>query len=325
MKKKNIKKFMAVLGAVLCIITVVILPASAVGLNDQDSYVSEKFPDKVTDIYNGMEIYPNIQWSNDSYGFRAYLGSDSGQFYGMTNPDTVVYERYITVLEGVWFDYEGDGEKNDLNIRYNVKYKNQPDSFHFDQSAPEDTWYKGLEGYSLIVHLYNVRDKIGDNGLTYFERSEGYNTFYGFRFENVDDCSISYRILVEGYTSQNDDDDIPLPMPSYDSGIWSMGLKDIDSYIDFYYNKGYTEGIKGFEEAKRKAYADGYSAGKNFAGDDEFNLYNLITTVVVSPVRFINEALNFNVFGVNIAGFVTMLMTLALVAFVIVVIVKFLV
>lgn len=79
-----------------------------------------------------------------------------------------------------------------------------------------------------------------------------------------------------------------------------------------------------YQEVYNKGYNEGYQVGRNdgINSDEEFTIYGFINAVINAPIDFVEGALDFEVFGVNIASFVKMLFTLLIVAFVVVCVLK---
>ena len=92
------------------------------------------------------------------------------------------------------------------------------------------------------------------------------------------------------------------------------------------YNEGYDEGhhdgdSAGYNRGKTDGYNDGYSEGKGVgrteAISDIGNTKGLFLTAVSAPFNAIKEALNFELFGINLAALFFFLFTAVLIAFVI--------
>ncbi len=88
--------------------------------------------------------------------------------------------------------------------------------------------------------------------------------------------------------------------------------------INPYTSPWYTVNIK---SAYRTGYNAGYSALLN-DDSDNWTLYGGLTAIVNAPFRAINTALDFEIFGVNVANLVKVIITLCLVLFVVIVILK---
>lgn len=116
-----------------------------------------------------------------------------------------------------------------------------------------------------------------------------------------------YEFTVQ-YSFQDVGNDNPNNINSFNRPVIFRNRISVLSNEDYYqevYNKGYNEGYQ-------KGRIDGINS------DEEFTVYGLINAVINAPIDFIEGALDFEVFGVNVAGFVKMLFTLLIVAFVVV-------
>lgn len=81
---------------------------------------------------------------------------------------------------------------------------------------------------------------------------------------------------------------------------------------DYYYNLGFNDG-----------YSSGHADG--VAKVDQFNFYNFISTLFSAPFTFISSALDFDVFGINMATAVKVLITMLIVFAIVFFIVKLIV
>lgn len=106
-----------------------------------------------------------------------------------------------------------------------------------------------------------------------------------------------------------------------------------DAYNDGFYsgrntghNEGYDEGYRngdsaGYNRGETDGYNNGYSEGKEVgkaeAISDIGNTKGLLLTAVSAPFNAIKEALNFELFGINLAALFFFLFTAVLIAFVI--------
>ena len=95
-----------------------------------------------------------------------------------------------------------------------------------------------------------------------------------------------------------------------------------------YYNEGYKAGIdEGFNKGEDIGYQNGYNAGETIgygkgynAGVEhgsDYSFMGLIGAVIDAPVSAFTSLLNFELLGVNILGFISGLLTLALIIFII--------
>ena len=123
-----------------------------------------------------------------------------------------------------------------------------------------------------------------------------------------DDSYFSLDYEYEVYFSHVFNYDIPLSIRSdnaYTIG-YNTGYEEGWTYArDEYYDEGYTTGYN-------EGYVDGYDAGGHGSGEASV-IFGAILNVAMIPVNFFLAILNFEVFGINIGGFVTGLLTLAVI------------
>lgn len=104
---------------------------------------------------------------------------------------------------------------------------------------------------------------------------------------------------------------------------FSNSFSGLDGYAQGFengYNAGVTDGSNtgyqdGYNAGQTIGYQDGYNAGVEHGGN--YTFLGLIGAVIDAPVSAFTSLLNFNILGVNILGFVTGLLTLALIIFII--------
>lgn len=80
------------------------------------------------------------------------------------------------------------------------------------------------------------------------------------------------------------------------------------------YQNGYADGEKaGSETGYGQGYEIGYNAGYSSGQASSTNLWSYILTIGQAPFEFMKDMLNFEIFGVDIIGLVSSLLTAALV------------
>lgn len=108
----------------------------------------------------------------------------------------------------------------------------------------------------------------------------------------------------------------------YDYGK-EVGLED--GYTDGY-NNGYADGYDAAEEyGYQLGYDEGYQIGKNVGYDDGMSQSSLIdgvTAIFRAPMELINSVLNFDIFGINMAVAVRVLISMAILGVVVTIIWK---
>ena len=85
-------------------------------------------------------------------------------------------------------------------------------------------------------------------------------------------------------------------------------------------NQQYQDYAKMYQERYALGYTVGFDAGVFQA--EEYSVPNLVIALFAAPAEFITTMLDFNVFGINIANTVKAIFTIALLAFVVIMIVK---
>ena len=117
----------------------------------------------------------------------------------------------------------------------------------------------------------------------------------------------------------------------YDTG-YDKGMEE--GYSKYYYqgkDDGFAEGKEagymdgkedglnegwadGYEQGIDQGYGDGYDFGYRDGAQYETNMGSLVFTILESPIRLIDGMLNFDLFGINVAGLVKTLLTLSITA-----------
>ncbi len=96
-----------------------------------------------------------------------------------------------------------------------------------------------------------------------------------------------------------------------DAEIFRDYYKDSNGYdFDTGYNQGYEEGSK-------IGYDNGYTAGMTAGLEDNtaFTIFNGILNIAMIPVNFFLSIFNFEILGVNMAGFVSALLTISIILY----------
>lgn len=146
------------------------------------------------------------------------------------------------------------------------------------------------------------------DGLTE-EELEIYNMGYGVGYES------GYMVgNEEGYSE------------GYNEG-YSIGNEE--GYSDGY-EYGYYDGVNagwedGHQYGYKKGWDAGFGAGQNDMAETSHTFKEMVFAIFDAPSVLIDSMLNFDIFGINIAGLVKTLITLAVVAVLLVVLIKWLV
>lgn len=142
------------------------------------------------------------------------------------------------------------------------------------------------------------------NTITYFDSNNNMLCFEIPLFTNGQTFASRYLFEERTYyfTSSFDDND-----------FYNLGYQDgLDTGLQDGYNNGYQDGL---DTGTQSGYQDGYSAGVESAND--YSFIGLLGAVIDAPVTAFTGLLNFEILGFNILAFVTGLITLALIIFII--------
>lgn len=163
--------------------------------------------------------------------------------------------------------------------------------------------YISLGELEQVVYMYNGVGS-GSNSLRTYTGvlSAEYDTF-------VNACkTIVTGITVGGGFTQEDLDNAA--QEGYDYG-WEVGNSSG-------YTNGYTEG---FQIGNQEGYDDGYNAGYDLGIIDGsptvLDVPGIITAIPNGAREIINGALDFEVFGINVAGTLLAILVVAIVAFIV--------
>jgi len=199
---------------------------------------------------------------------------------------------------------------------------------HAPSCATESKWYCnpiGMEEYSLADYTagYNGGYTVGQNA----GYNSGYNDGYeigesdGWDFGYDDGHSEGYQAGLDYCESNNHSS---LEGVGYEKG-YSAGVTAGKEYCannnheqieDTGYQSGYNDGYS-------EGYGVGYSSGETGALNEKETFKEMVFAIFDAPARLIDGMLDFDLLGINVAGFVKTILTLAVVAAIVVVLVKF--
>ena len=171
--------------------------------------------------------------------------------------------------------------------------------------------YGSFNGDVYRVVLNSVVDNTaGDvvNTVTYYDRNDNY-----FLIEIPTAFGASYNALSA--------------IEAFKFG-YRQYYVNLDISNNTYYETGYTDGYNaGLSDGEDTGYQDGYNAGETIGYQNGYNagvehggnysFMGLIGAVIDAPVSAFTSLLNFELLGVNILGFISGLLTLALIIFII--------
>ena len=190
-------------------------------------------------------------------------------------------------------------------------------------------WLPSYGNYNLQLWLNPaslVDIECGDWDRNYFSANE----FIDLMFRR---SIVSYpKTYTEGYNSGVD---WGLEQGYYDG--YDQG--SIDGYQQGYtegetigYNDGYEVGYSdgngdgyslGYDEGESYGWQNGFGAGQNDMAETSHTFKEMVFAIFDAPSRLIDSMLNFDIFGINLAGLVKTILTLAVVAVIVFAILKF--
>lgn len=166
------------------------------------------------------------------------------------------------------------------------------------------------------------------NSVRFYSTEEEYeyysvfNTFIRYYDVNGEWLEFSLRSVLNDYRGVN----VPMIRKFlYDDRTYYFpnAFENSDGY-DAGYNAGYVDGNK---DGNKQGYIDGYGAGESVGYGDGYNdgleqsnnytFLSLIGAVMDAPISAFTSLLNFNLLGFNMLGFVTGLITLSLIIFIV--------
>lgn len=195
-----------------------------------------------------------------------------------------------------------------LTITDNVNLFNQFYYYSMNDDADVMNLYIDMSS-SLIGHYFNATytDVVSD-----FPYSSIHNRIYS-SFNN----QLSYYLTAGGinntfqrhYSSANT---INTLNAIYNDG--KLFKSNYNSPTNENFTNGYNQGLK---EGEKNGYSQGYSAGLADGIKDNtiFNIFNGILNIAMVPVNFFLGIFNFEILGINMAGFVSALLTISIIIF----------
>lgn len=87
------------------------------------------------------------------------------------------------------------------------------------------------------------------------------------------------------------------------------------------YNDGYRDGKRdGYDEGKADGHQEGWLEGFNYAANQDetaLTIFEGIITIALVPINFFLAIFNFEIFGINLSGFVSALLTVSIIIIVV--------
>lgn len=255
-------------------------------------------------------VVPSFALSNPTVFSPDHLNSDP-KIFVFSSVDDV---NSLYVPESTWLPYLVNGDlgqrelalyvmclddhfnlidRSSISISFSVSFY-KPDVLSFTRS------YQFDDCHILLSDLYssttcNLQFQVSDSRVSYvclIPLGSGADESYNDSISDWDYRFNSTVGLPAGYSV------------GYDDGFAAGELSGRAISAQISYDRGYNDG-----------YSDGYSSVDM---TDQFHQISDATLLVVSaPFQAINNALNFNVFGVNIASLFAIIVTLLIIGFII--------
>lgn len=290
--KKVIKRVFALFCSVIVLLSALLVVPTSAADYELDSY------ELSTGGLVGVPMYLRV--FSDYGGQRIYY---CGLFRGY-NP-VIQDDQLVKLIGWTWDDLDGNGFYSDLTFVYERVY----------DSEQVDEW-TGNNYMKIMVRVsfenWGRQEFASDSvvvGRSFYEYPYNGNTLSGepqslSMYESGD-----YVVHTNIYFYSNADDNENLRLPRYITRTQNITINDVKAELQAEYSSGFAVG-----------YDDGYIDGMDYG--QEWNLQSFVDALFKAPVTFVEEAFNFDIFGVNVANFVKALFTLLAVAFVVVAILK---
>lgn len=235
-----------------------------------------------------LNMYLSVKYNNsEDYSIEVTsVNTTLGNFYGQNRNNGNQYEDFDNL--GLRTDYTG-------NMKYDFTYI--PNDFEDLTNFRIGCYNLTVSGYDTLIQYYvsNGVD-ISDicNGFYYFDNEPlfsdfGYNSNImgvennGFTLNSQQVEFIKKQVFSNSYAS-------------YDTG----------------YNDGYNIGEKvGFADGYSLGLADGFEEGFN-ADSTAITIFNGILSIGMLPINVFLAILNFDILGINVANFVSALLSICI-------------
>lgn len=207
------------------------------------------------------------------------------------------------------------------------------DTGKLEITAPE--WHMEYNNNVLSLddrHLLTIYDEEYYLTMSLEQGTES----YPIRITFFDDGTIQEMIMGDNITTFM----IQLPDGAISQSVLNIfksagaEVEQVTEYDRGYengFNAGYSSGQEtgyesgygiGYDEGEKAGYNAGFSAGQTEAMNSNSKLKDLIFGIFSAPGELINGILDFNLFGINVASLVKTLITLAVVALIVVFLIK---
>lgn len=257
--------------------------------------------------FTDFELSGVYMSSNNMAELIMYSLSENGTY----NPIDVGYTGYYLGYNNVYVILDIE-----TGLYRQVSYYDYDDASMPSSSTVDFGLGQILGAYDRILEGYTV----GGDGY-----DDGYNAGYldglasGREYGYNDGYSVGHDIgYQEGYETGYDNG----YETGYDDG-WETGYYiGFDHGTDYGrgvgYNEGYDDGYEtGYWDGWDEGYDDGYDVGIEDGSPIELDIPSVITAVPQSAKSIINNAFGFELFGINVAGLLSVLLIVAIIGFVV--------
>lgn len=218
--------------------------------------------------------------------------------------------------------YDTDAYANNVcTFSYSTYYNNDEDYISYlnridlqvDLYDSDDDLMQSYSGYYVFAEP--VEFDIHNDQISVLYAFDGSDLDYRFTYSNI-----QYLITIENFY-YNASDRVAQPWPSIKFDKVNLTLALRSSLEQMNYNEGYTAG---YDDGQADGFTDGrqtgYAEGIQYASQQDqtaLTIFTGICNVGLLPVNVFLQMLNFEVFGINIGGFVSALITVAIVVIII--------
>lgn len=218
---------------------------------------------------------------------------DSGNYYEFD----ITYDFHTHL----YFNNENDFAYYFSGVNVELQVFNSSETLLFTTS---DSWYLEVDDTLTPYDNYSLLYGFYDDDYYYFNINLDYQS--GTQYMSM---PLEYNFTAP----------LNIMFSETSNAHWSnVVMNDIPMIINAEsYNIGYNEGYTlGLQQGDTQGYQRGYSEGyTNAQADDSVPaiIFGGVLNIAMIPVNFFLAILNFEVFGINIGGFVTGLMTIAVI------------
>lgn len=144
---------------------------------------------------------------------------------------------------------------------------------------------------------------------------DGLDLDYKFTYNNIE-----YLITLEDfYFDAAARTSVPFPTISFSQVSIPFIIRS--SLEQYNYNQGYTTGYdEGYDIGHSEGHQEGWLEGVEYAGNQDetaLTIFEGIITIALVPINFFLAIFNFEIFGINLSGFVSALLTVSIIIIVV--------